>query len=60
MCISSKTAEGLDVSPRGGAAGFVKMLDRTHVAFGDWPGNNKVETLSNIIETGRCELLFPD
>lgn len=58
VCVSSETADGLDASPRGGEPGFVKVLDRKNVAFGDWPGNNKVETLSNIIETGRCGLLF--
>ncbi len=58
VCVSSETEEGLDASPRGGEPGFVKVLDRKTVAFGDWPGNNKVETLSNIIRTGRCGLLF--
>lgn len=58
VCISSETEAGLDASPRGGDPGFVKILDRKTVVFGDWTGNNKLETLSNIIETGRCGLLF--
>lgn len=58
VAISSETPEGLDVSPRGGAAGCVHVADRKTVAIGDWPGNNKLETISNIITTRRCSLLF--
>jgi uncharacterized protein len=58
VCIATKTAAGLDASPRGGAPGFVQVLDPKTVAFGDWPGNNKLESISNIIETGRCGVLF--
>lgn len=59
VAISSETEEGLDVSPRGGEAGsVVHILDRKTVAVGDWPGNNKLETISNIITTGRCGLLL--
>lgn len=58
VCIASESESGLDVSPRGGSSGFVKVLDRKTVAFGDWPGNNKLETLSNIVYRGRCGLLF--
>lgn len=58
VCIGSEMAEGLDVSPRGGAPGFVHVMDRRHVAIPDWPGNNKVETMTNLVTSGRCGLLF--
>lgn len=58
VAISSEAQEGLDVSPRGGTAGCVHVIDRKTVAIGDWPGNNKLETISNIISTGRCALLL--
>ena len=58
VCIASESESGLDVSPRGGRPGFVRVLDSKTVAFGDWPGNNKLETFSNILRTGRCGLLF--
>lgn len=58
VCIGSEMAEGLDVSPRGGEPGFVHIIDRRHVAIPDWPGNNKIETITNIVESGRCGLLF--
>ena len=58
VCIASGADPGLDVSPKGGKPGFVKVLDRKTVAFGDWPGNNKLETMSNLLQAGRCGLLF--
>ncbi len=58
IVLSSETEEGLDASPRGGEPGFVKIIDRKTVVFGDWLGNNKLETISNIIQTGRCGMLL--
>nr|WP_047168513.1 MSMEG_1061 family FMN-dependent PPOX-type flavoprotein [Sphingomonas sp. Y57] len=58
VCIASETEAGLDASPRGGEPGFVKPLDRKTLAFADWPGNNKMETFSNVIENGRIGMLF--
>lgn len=48
----------LDASPRGGAPGFVKVLDATQLLIPDSPGNNRLDTLENIIHTGRLGLLF--
>ncbi|MFC3052398.1 MSMEG_1061 family FMN-dependent PPOX-type flavoprotein [Kordiimonas pumila] len=58
VALASETEDGLDASPRGGEPGFVKVLDRKTVAIGDWPGNNKLESITNIIRTGRCGILF--
>ncbi len=58
VCIGSEMADGLDVSPRGGEPGFVHIVDRRTVAIPDWPGNNKIETMINIVQTGRIGLLF--
>ncbi|XYD11807.1 pyridoxamine 5'-phosphate oxidase family protein (plasmid) [Methylobacterium sp. NMS12] len=58
FCLASGRAQGLDASPRGGAPGFVKVLDRHHLAFADWPGNNRVETLRNLVEDDRLAMLF--
>ena len=57
-CLASETGGDLDASPRGGEPGFVRVLDRQTVAFGDWPGNNKLESMTNILATGRCALLL--
>jgi len=56
--LASGSQEGLDVSPRGGPAGFVKVLDSKHVAFADWPGNNRIETMRNLMQDDRLAMLF--
>lgn len=58
VCIGSGAAEGYDVSPRGGPPGFVEVLDRKTLAIPDFPGNNKIETLRNIVRNGHVALLF--
>jgi uncharacterized protein len=47
-----------DVSPRGGAPGFVSVLDDSRLAMPDASGNNRLDTLHNIVQTGRVGLLF--
>ncbi len=47
-----------DVSPRGGPAGFVSVLDEHHLAIPDATGNRRLDTLSNIVATGRAGTLF--
>ncbi|RBP04526.1 hypothetical protein DFR50_1393 [Roseiarcus fermentans] len=58
LCLASGSAQGLDASPRGGPAGFVKVVDPHHVAFADWPGNNRIETLRNLLADDRLAMLF--
>ncbi len=55
---TSDTQFNLDASPRGGAPGFVKMDDRGALLIPDAPGNNRLDSLENIIATGRAGLLF--
>jgi PPOX class probable FMN-dependent enzyme len=50
--------EVLDASPRGGTPGFVKVMDDNTLLIPDSPGNNRLDTLENIIHTGRLGLLF--
>tara|TARA_R110001606_G_scaffold85379_1_gene193597 strand:+ start:11414 stop:11974 length:561 start_codon:yes stop_codon:yes gene_type:complete len=47
-----------DVSPRGGDVGFVKVLDSKTVAFADTAGNNRLDSLRNIVERPQVGLLF--
>lgn len=58
FCLASGREQGLDASPRGGPAGFVKVIDPHHVAFADWPGNNRIETMRNLVEDDRLAMLF--
>lgn len=58
MMASGNEALQMDASPRGGEAGFVKVLDRHTLLIPDAPGNNRLDTLQNIVSTGRLGLLF--
>lgn len=57
--VASVDVDGnLDVSPRGGPAGFVSVLDSRTVAIPDATGNKRLDTLENVVATGRAGLLF--
>ena len=59
LVLSSGSKEGhFDASPRGGEPGFVKAPDSATLLIPDAPGNNRLDTLENIIATGRIGLLF--
>ena len=49
---SGDTAHGLDASPRGGAPGFVHVADAHTLLIPDAPGNNRLDTLENIVRCG--------
>lgn len=46
-----------DASPRGGKAGFIHIWDETTILIPDAKGNNRVDSLVNIVETGSVGLL---
>ena len=48
----------LDASPRGGAPGFVKVSAEGDLLIPDAPGNNRLDSLENIVATGQVGLLF--
>lgn len=47
-----------DVSPRGGPAGFVRVLDSQRLAIPDLSGNNRLDSLTNIVASPSVGLLF--
>jgi PPOX class probable FMN-dependent enzyme len=51
-------AGGADVSPRGDAPGFVHVLDHKHIALPDRPGNNRLDSLENIIAHPAVGMIF--
>ncbi|MEJ7713532.1 MAG: pyridoxamine 5'-phosphate oxidase family protein [Pyrinomonadaceae bacterium] len=51
---------GGDVSHRGGMPGFVRVVDRQMLAWGDYSGNTMFQTLGNIVENPAAGLLFID
>lgn len=50
--------EGLDCSPRGDGSGFVRIADERTLMMPDRRGNNRVDSLRNIIRDPRVALLF--
>ena len=59
VVVSSSSASGtMDASPRGGVAGFVKVVNSHTILIPDAAGNNRLDTLENIVSTGKLGLLF--
>jgi uncharacterized protein len=57
--VASYSAEGhCDVTPRGGPPGFVTVLDDHRLAIPDATGNRRLDTLTNVVATGRAGLIF--
>jgi uncharacterized protein len=50
--------EGLDCSPRGDLAGFVRVHDEKTLMMPDRRGNNRVDSLRNIVRDPKVALLF--
>jgi PPOX class probable FMN-dependent enzyme len=50
--------EGTDASPRGDAGPVVTVLDPQTLALPDWHGNNRIDSLRNIVRDGRMSLIF--
>lgn len=58
VLVATVGPEGLDCSPRGDPPGFARVLDDKTVLIPDRRGNNRLDTLRNIVEDGRISLLF--
>ena len=59
VCIATGRPDGgLDVSPRGDPAGFVRVLDERTLLLPDRPGNRLADTLTNLLVDPRVALLF--
>ncbi len=58
VVLATGNGENFDASPRGGAPGFVRIVDESTLWIPDSPGNNRLDSLANIIATARVGLLF--
>jgi PPOX class probable FMN-dependent enzyme len=58
VAIATGGPEGLDCSPKGDAAGFVRILDEKTLALPDRPGNNRIDGFRNILRNPHIALLF--
>ncbi len=59
VVVASSSRDGaMDASPRGGAPGFVKVEGAGTLLIPDSPGNNRLDTLENLVQNGQIGLLF--
>jgi PPOX class probable FMN-dependent enzyme len=58
LVVATVGPEGLDCSPRGDPPGFVRVRDPKTVLIPDRRGNNRVDTLRNLVRDPRISLLF--
>ncbi|WP_319825710.1 pyridoxamine 5'-phosphate oxidase family protein [Thalassovita sp.] len=56
--VSTVGPDGVDGSPRGDDGPVVLELDETTLALPDWRGNNRLDSLRNIVRDGRVALMF--
>ena len=59
VLVASSDREGrMDISPKGDAPGFVRVLDSTTLVIPDRPGNQRFDTFKNLFESPRLGLIF--
>ena len=58
VIVATSGPEGLDCSPRGDPPGFVRVRDPNTVLIPDRRGNNRIDTLRNLVADPRISLLF--
>jgi PPOX class probable FMN-dependent enzyme len=58
LCMGTSSDLGADVTPRGDAPGFVQVLDDRTLLIPDWPGNNRLDSLTNVTSNPHVALLF--
>ena len=58
VVLSTVGPEGSDGSPRGDDGGVVHIADEQTLMLPDWRGNNRIDSLRNIVRDGRVSLMF--
>lgn len=58
FALATNGPDGLDCSPRGDPKGFVRVIDDRTIAVPDRRGNNRIDSLRNLIHDPRVALLF--
>ena len=58
LCLGTSGPGGADVTPRGDSPGFVHVLDDQTLLIPDWPGNNRLDSLTNVVTDANVGLLF--
>lgn len=58
VALASVGPEGLDCSPRGDDGAVVQVVDERTLHLPDWKGNDRIDTLRNIVRDPRVALMF--
>ncbi len=58
VVVATSGPEGLDCSPRGDPPGFVRVIDQNTLVIPDRRGNNRIDSLRNLVRDPRISLLF--
>ena len=58
VALATVGPEGLDCSPRGDLGGVVRVKDESTLLLPDWRGNNRIDSLINIVRDPRVALMF--
>lgn len=58
VALATVGPEGMDCSPRGDKGGVVRVEDEKTVLLPDWRGNNRIDSLLNIVRDPRVALMF--
>jgi hypothetical protein len=58
VCLATASDAGVDVTPRGDSPGFVHVVDDRTLLLPDWPGNNRLDSLTNVVRNPQVGLLF--
>ena len=58
LILSTVGPEGTDASPRGDDGPVVTIMDDTTILLPDWRGNNRIDSLRNIVRDARVSLMF--
>lgn len=58
FALATVAEDGTDCSPRGDPAGFVKVINEKTIQFPDRRGNNRIDSLRNIVRDPRVSILF--
>ncbi len=58
LVLTTVGPNGTDASPRGDTGAVVRVIDRNTLWLPDWRGNNRLDSLRNIVEDGRVSLMF--
>lgn len=58
VALATVGPEGMDCSPRGDKGGVVRVQDDKTVLLPDWRGNNRIDSLLNIVRDSRVAMMF--